>query len=97
MLDRNYPPVMTMTSTATTVPLTSTGLTSDKYTGTTKDAAPTPNPTISLPKISNGIDQAVAIKIAPIVNKTSASIRIGFLPKQSCNGPAIRAAKNAPS
>jgi hypothetical protein len=24
---------------------------------------------------------AVAIKIAPIVNKTSASIRIGFLPK----------------
>jgi hypothetical protein len=56
MLDRNYPPVMTMTSTATTVPLTSTGLTSDKYTGTTKDAAPTPRPTINLPKISNGID-----------------------------------------
>jgi len=45
-----------MTSTATTVPLTSNGLTSDKYTGTTNEAVPTPKPTINLPAISSGID-----------------------------------------
>ena len=88
---------MTITSTATTVPLTYKGLTSDRYTGTTREAVPTPNPTISLPKIKSGIDPAVAINIAPIVKSTSAKIRIGFLPNISYNVPANKAAKKAPN
>ena len=88
---------MTMMSVATTVPRISVGLTSDKYTGTTSEAAPIPRPTMKRPTMRIDTLGAAAIKIAPTVNRISAMIIVFLRPIESYIGPAIKLAMNEPA
>ena len=88
--DKNWAAVMKRTLNVTRLPLISIGLASDRYTGTTIAAIPTPNytnlhtetltPTNTLPMIKTGIVGANPMTIAPAMNKISAIIIVGFLP-----------------
>lgn len=53
-------------------------------------------PTRSLPRIKTGIVGAIAITTAPIVNKMSDIMIVGFLPSLSAEGPPIREPIAAP-
>lgn len=96
MLADNYPRVTAKMKQATIPPLYYIGETSERYTGTTIDAIPTPSPTIILPIIRTYISGAKAIKRDPPVNKTSEIIITGFLPIWSDKTPAINEPINAP-
>lgn len=96
-LERNYAPATNTILTATTVPLISSGLTSDIYKGTIKEAIPTPIPTINLPIIRDCTLYAKNIMSWPIAKRISAIKITVLLPILSEIGPADREPKHAPA
>lgn len=89
--------MISITSNATTTPLTSMGLISERYMGTTNEAMPTPKPVTTLPTIRIGMVGARAMMSAPAVKRMSAKITTGLRPTESERGPAINAPTSAPS
>jgi hypothetical protein len=88
---------MTQTKVATTLPLTRSGASSERYTGTIIDATPTANPIMTLPAISYPMVSEKAITKLPAVNRTSDAKITGLRPIQSLVGPATSAPMNAPN
>lgn len=78
-------------------PLSSIGLTSDKYNGTIYAATPTPRPTNTRPSIRTPIVGAIPIITEPTVNKISANKMTFFLPILSEIKPEKSDPKAAPA